>query len=53
MSKYNFDKIIDRQKTNSMKWDRYAPSIIPLWGADMDFESHPCVIEAMNNRLNH
>ena len=53
MSKYNFDKIIDRQKTNSMKWDRYAPSVIPLWVADMDFESPSCVIEAMNNRVNH
>ena len=36
-----------------MKWDRYAPSVIPLWVADMDFESPPCVIEAMNNRVNH
>jgi len=53
MTKYNFDKIIDRQKTDSLRWSHYAKSIIPLWVADMDFESPDCVIRAMKNRVNH
>ena len=53
MTKYNFDKIIDRQKTDSLRWSHYAKSVIPLWVADMDFESPDCVIRAMKNRVNH
>ncbi len=44
---YNFDTIIDRKNTNSLKYDfaelRGMPSsILPLWVADMDF---PCPVE--------
>jgi len=53
MSKYNFDKVINRLKTDSIRWDQYAPSVIPLWVADMDFESPPCVLKAMKDRLDH
>jgi cystathionine beta-lyase len=53
MSKYNFDKVINRFKTDSIRWDHYDSSVIPLWVADMDFESPPCVLEAMKNRLKH
>mgnify|MGYP001220406269 CR=1 FL=1 len=53
MNKYNFDKVINRFKTDSIRWDQYDPSIIPLWLADMDFESPPCVLKAMKKRVEH
>ena len=53
MSRYNFDKVINRFKTDSIRWDQYDSSVIPLWVADMDFESPPCVLNAMKNRVDH
>ena len=53
MSKYNFDEVINRFKTDSIRWDHYDSSVIPLWVADMDFESPPCVLKAMKSRLEH
>lgn len=36
--KYDFDEIIPRRGTNSVKWDEAAQeNVIPLWVADMDF----------------
>ncbi len=34
---YDFDKIIDRRGTNSIKWQKYPRDVLPLWVADMDF----------------
>lgn len=42
----NFDSIIDRRGTGSIKWDR-RPELDPYWVADMDFQSPPAVIEAV------
>ena len=53
MSKYNFDKVINRFNTDSIRWNQFDPSVIPLGLADMDFESPPCVLEAMRNRVDH
>ena len=53
MNEYNFDKVINRFKTNSIRWDKYDSSVIPLWVADMDFESPPCIIKAMKDRVDH
>ena len=51
---YDFDKIIDRRGTNCVKWDELSqPDIIPMWVADMDFETAPCVIEALRQRMEH
>lgn len=49
---YNFDEIIDRKYTNSIKYDfaveRGKPhDVIPLWVADMDFKVPPEVIDAL------
>ena len=50
----NFDKIIDRRNTGAIKWDIYKDrDILPLWVADMDFESPPAVIEALKRRVEH
>ena len=51
---YDFDKIIDRRGTNCVKWDELSqPDIIPMWVADMDFETAPCIIEALRQRMEH
>ena len=45
--KYNFDEIIDRRDTNSYKWDLVKEEdVIPMWVADMDFQTAPAIIEA-------
>lgn len=56
--KYNFDKIIDRRNTSSVKWDCNeqvfgSKDILPMWVADMDFESPSEVIEAIKKRAEH
>ena len=48
-----FDKIISRFNTDSVRWDKYNKDIIPLWVADMDFETPQCVIDAIKKRLDH
>lgn len=58
MKKYNFDTIIHREGTNALKLDvleqRYGRSdLIPMWVADMDFASPPCVKEAIVARAEH
>ncbi len=58
MEKYNFDTIINREGTNALKLDvlqkRYGRSdLIPMWVADMDFASPPCVKEAICERAQH
>ena len=52
--KYNFDRIIDRRHTHSVKWDLveeiYGGSeLLPMWVADMDFETAPCVAAALEH----
>ncbi len=43
-----------RRGTNSYKWDS-APSddVIPLWVADMDFETYPAITQALQRRVAH
>lgn len=54
MKNYNFDAFIDRNRTASLKWDKYkGDDIIPLWVADMDFTSPDSVIEALKQRSEH
>ena len=51
---YNFDEIIPRRNTNSVKWDEAAQDdIIPLWVADMDFRVLPQITEALRQRVDH
>lgn len=56
--KYNFDEIIDRRNTDCIKYDAlqefYATDdVLPMWIADMDFKSPPCVVEALRRRVEH
>ena len=49
---FDFDFNTERRGTNSMKWD-IAENELPMWVADMDFETAPCVTEALINRAKH
>ncbi len=50
----DFDAVIERRNTDSVKWDRYRDrDILPLWVADMDFASPPVVIRALQDRVAH
>jgi cystathionine beta-lyase len=53
MNKYDFDTVISRRKSESIKWSRYPEDVLPLWVADMDFPSPPVVAEAINKRSAH
>jgi cystathionine beta-lyase len=54
MTMFDFDRIIDRRGTGSLKWDRYADrDVLPLWVADMDFIAPPAVLEALGKRAAH
>ena len=47
-----FDKPVKRRGTGSLKWD-VAENELPMWVADMDFETAPPVKEAILKRVEH
>ncbi|WP_278869184.1 MalY/PatB family protein [Leyella stercorea] len=51
---YDFSRPTERRGTDSYKWNS-APEtdIIPLWVADMDFETFPGITEALQRRVAH
>jgi len=50
----DFDTVIERRGTGSLKWLRYeGTDILPLWVADMDFAAPPVVLDAIRARLDH
>lgn len=56
--KYNFDRITERKGTGSEKWDMCddifgGKDLLPLWVADMDFQSPPEVTKALTARAAH
>lgn len=48
-----FDIAPDRRGSNCAKWDEDAPGTLPMWVADMDFRTAPCIIEALERRVQH
>ncbi|CAM3271565.1 MalY/PatB family protein [Filibacter tadaridae] len=55
---HNFDKVINRYNTNSVKWDHTEKlfgqtDILPMWIADMDFASPKPVVDALKERAEH
>ncbi len=55
---FDFDTVIDRRNTNSVKHDfavenGYAADILPMWVADMDFQAPPCVLDALKKSVDH
>ena len=58
MKNYNFDKTVERKGTNSVKYDMLKEvfgreDVLPMWVADMDFETPDFVLSAISNRLQH
>jgi cystathionine beta-lyase len=51
-TKFNFDHLIDRRHSDSLKWNKYAGrDVLPLWVADMDFAAPPAVVSALEKRV--
>lgn len=53
---YDFDKIVNRKGTGSIKWEKAdagREDVIPMGIADMDFETAPSVTAAIKERLHH
>lgn len=59
---WNFDEIVDRSGTASMKWEPQAltrvfgkgrENLLPLWVADMDFKCPTAIRQAMEKRIDH
>lgn len=55
---YCFDKVIDRRGTDALKIDEVPAlwgrdDLLPLWVADMDFETPHFVMDALKERLEH
>lgn len=50
--RYDFSKLTNRWHTDSLKWD-VKDNELPMWVADMDFETAPEIIEALHQRVNH
>ena len=48
---YNFDEIIERRNTNSVKWTEYPEDVLPLWVADMDFRTPEPILDAIRTAL--
>ena len=53
---YNFDEVIERRGTDSVKWDGVTrvwgrDDLLPMWVAAMDFRNPPSVMEAVRKRL--
>jgi cystathionine beta-lyase len=49
---YDFDTPVDRQGTNSLKWD-WKKNVLPMWVADMDFRTAPEITAAIAKRVEH
>lgn len=54
--KYDFDKKVDRSRNHSAKWDEIEKNfgvseLLPMWVADMDFETAPEIVEAMKEKV--
>ena len=53
LASFDFDRVIDRRASDSNKWRKFGPDVLPLWVADMDFPSPPAVIAALQARVAH
>ena len=49
----DFDQVLDRIGSESIKWHLYGDGVLPLWVADMDFKSPEPVIRALRERVEH
>lgn len=51
---YDFDRVLDRSDSDSVKWEKYAGrDILPMWVADSDFAVAPAIQQALLRRVEH
>ena len=55
---FDFDKVIPRKGTNSLKYDfsvelGKGEDVLPLWVADMDFPTAPAILESLQKKVSH
>lgn len=50
---FDFDEIVNRRGTLSYKWDSTPEGTLPMWVADMDFRTAPCIIDALRRRIDN
>ncbi|MBN1635585.1 MAG: pyridoxal phosphate-dependent aminotransferase [Deltaproteobacteria bacterium] len=50
---YDFDTVVARRGSGSLKWDLCEEGMLPMWVADMDFPAPPEVINALRQRAGH
>ena len=48
---YDFNQLIPRRPTDSIKWNQFDANVLPLWVADMDFVSPEPVVRALHERV--
>lgn len=53
MNTTDFDKIVSRRDTDSVKWNNYPEDVLPMWVADTDFEVPVPIQEALQKRVRH
>lgn len=58
LNKYNFDEVIQRKNTNSLKYDfavekGKSEDLLPLWVADMDFKTDSTIIKNLEDKVRH
>ena len=46
-------RFVERQNSDSEKWRKFAPEVIPAWVADMDCAAAAPIIDALQSRLRH
>ena len=51
--KTDFDQLIDRTHTNSLKWDAYPGDVVPIWVADMDFAVPQPIQDILAHKVEH
>lgn len=56
--KYDFDEVVDRRNTESVKWDMLnatfdTDDVLPMWVADMDFPIPQEIVDAVSGRAKH
>jgi len=49
----DFDRVVDRRPSGSIKWHLYAPDVLPLWVADMDFAAPEPIRAALRREVEH
>ena len=50
---YDFDTVINRRGTTSVKWDILKENELPMWVADMDFKAAPEILKALQDRMDN